>query len=258
MHQSPCPYHVCTWIREPKPSKISRFLHIPLHRIAKIIVKKFNLLVECRECKRLSYTLTPVSIASLVVDPWLKNTKSYPNWQSAESAPGRTGRWHIQHPYWLITQSRILAQFPPAQDLCGKMLLPLHQVTKNPLWKFNLLAVSPVWHPLSDAPIPMSIACLYLDPWAKNLKNRPIFTQSLPRMAKITFKKFSLLIEYVVWCALPFAVSPMSIACLWVDPWLKILDFPPYNFVVSGCRSLWSPFSPCTKASKNHLKNPSI
>jgi hypothetical protein len=30
----------------------------------------------------------------------------------------------------------------------------------------------------------------------------------------------------------------MSLAFLWVDPWLKILDFPPCNFVVSGRRSL--------------------
>jgi hypothetical protein len=54
----------------------------------------------------------------------------------------------------------------------------------------------------------------------------------------MTTKKFNLFAVYAIRRALSFAVGPMSIACLWVDPWLIMLVFPPCNFVVSGCRSL--------------------
>ena len=67
--------------------------------------------------------------------------------------------------------------------------IALYQVAKMTLEIFSLLIKYLVWRALSDAQTGMSITCLYLDLWAKNLKYRPIFTHSPTRSSQDDLQK---------------------------------------------------------------------
>ena len=77
------------------------------------------------------------------------------------------------------------------------------------------------------------LACPYLaSTWIRGLKRLEIsrfLHIHAPEVAKMSFKNHSALIVYVVWCALSDAPTPISITCLYLDPWAKNLKNRPIS-----------------------------
>jgi hypothetical protein len=70
MHQPPCPYLVCTWIRAQICLTFSTFFHIPLHQVAKMTLETYSVLAVYVIDYPLSFAATPMFIASRSIDPW--------------------------------------------------------------------------------------------------------------------------------------------------------------------------------------------